>query len=270
MVKKKATKKQKSKGGIFNNLKKWNVILAFLHAAQGVLILALSREVTVPVTTNYLTTDTLGSQAVGYTVWSPAARLLADVNLAYLVAALFFIAAIAHLIFATVYRAKYEADLSVGVNRARWIEYVLGGGLLLVFVALINGVSDISTLIAIFALAEALALFSLLLESHRELGKKHPRVVNKMAFVLAITPWLITAIYLFGAQAYGNQALPAYIYWVDAVVFVGFMSVGLNMLFNEQNRGRWADYFYTERAYMIISLAAKSALAWLVFFGTLR
>lgn len=270
MVKKKTTKKPTSKTSVLGNLKKWNVVLAFLHAVQGVLILALSREVTLPVTTNYLTTDTLGSEAAGYNVWTPAIRLLADVNLAYLLAVLFFIAAIGHIIFATSYRKKYEADLAVGMNRARWVEYVLGGGLLLVTVALINGVSDLSTLVAIFALAEVLALFSLLLESHKELGDKHPRVINKMALVLALTPWIVTAIYLFGAQAYGNQSLPTYIYWVDGIVFATFMATGLNMLFNKQKKGRWTDYFYTERVYMLLGLAAKSALAWLVFFGTLR
>jgi hypothetical protein len=34
--------------------------------------------------------------------------------------------------------------------------------------------------------------------------------------------------------------------------------------------GRWHDYLYGERAYMLLSLFAKSALAWQVFAGTLR
>ena len=33
--------------------------------------------------------------------------------------------------------------------------------------------------------------------------------------------------------------------------------------------GKWSDYFYGERVYMILSLVAKSLLAWQVFGGTL-
>jgi hypothetical protein len=33
--------------------------------------------------------------------------------------------------------------------------------------------------------------------------------------------------------------------------------------------GPWKDYLYGERVYMILSLVAKSALAWQVFAGTL-
>ena len=34
-------------------------------------------------------------------------------------------------------------------------------------------------------------------------------------------------------------------------------------------RGRWRDYLFGERVYIVLSLTAKSALAWQVFAGTL-
>jgi len=34
--------------------------------------------------------------------------------------------------------------------------------------------------------------------------------------------------------------------------------------------GKWKDYLYGEKVYIILSLVAKSALAWQVFAGTLR
>jgi Heliorhodopsin len=33
--------------------------------------------------------------------------------------------------------------------------------------------------------------------------------------------------------------------------------------------GRWRSYLFGERAYLVLSLVAKSALAWRVFAGTL-
>jgi hypothetical protein len=34
--------------------------------------------------------------------------------------------------------------------------------------------------------------------------------------------------------------------------------------------GRWQDYVYSEKVYIVLSLVAKSLLAWQVFFGTLQ
>jgi hypothetical protein len=36
-----------------------------------------------------------------------------------------------------------------------------------------------------------------------------------------------------------------------------------------KQKGKWSDYLYGERAYIILSLVAKSALAWQIFSGTL-
>jgi hypothetical protein len=42
------------------------------------------------------------------------------------------------------------------------------------------------------------------------------------------------------------------------------------MILQYKKKGKWADYLYGEKAYMVLSLVAKSALAWQVFAGTLR
>jgi hypothetical protein len=42
------------------------------------------------------------------------------------------------------------------------------------------------------------------------------------------------------------------------------------MVLQYRKVGRWKDYIYGERAYMILSLVAKSLLAWQIFSGTLR
>jgi len=42
------------------------------------------------------------------------------------------------------------------------------------------------------------------------------------------------------------------------------------MVLQYKKVGKWADYLYGERAYILLSLSAKTALAWQVFGGTLR
>jgi len=50
-------------------------------------------------------------------------------------------------------------------------------------------------------------------------------------------------------------------------LFGGF---AVNMYLQYKKKGRWADYLYGERLYMILSLVAKTALAWQIFAGSLR
>jgi len=42
------------------------------------------------------------------------------------------------------------------------------------------------------------------------------------------------------------------------------------MILQYRKVGRWSDYLYGERAYIILSLVAKSLLAWQVYAGTLQ
>jgi hypothetical protein len=46
-----------------------------------------------------------------------------------------------------------------------------------------------------------------------------------------------------------------------------FNVFALNMVLQYKGVGRWRDYLYGERAYIILSFVAKTALAWLVFIG---
>jgi hypothetical protein len=42
------------------------------------------------------------------------------------------------------------------------------------------------------------------------------------------------------------------------------------MILQYKRVGKWKDYLYGERVYIILSLVEKSALAWQVFAGTIR
>jgi len=57
---------------------------------------------------------------------------------------------------------------------------------------------------------------------------------------------------------------------IFVTLFIGFNVFAVNMVLQYRKIGRWRDYLYGERAYMLFSLIAKSLLARQVFFGTLR
>ena len=49
-----------------------------------------------------------------------------------------------------------------------------------------------------------------------------------------------------------------------------FNRFAITMVLQYRGIGRWRDYLVGEKTYMVLSLVAKSALAWQVFSGTLR
>lgn len=253
----------------FGSLNRWNVILAGLHFVQGVAILLLSTNASFPVTTNYLTLNTLASQS-GNPVLVSASRHLFDVNLAYLVAAFFFISAAAHLIIATIYRKTYEANLQKGINKARWVEYGMSASTMMVAIAMLSGVSDLSSLLMIFALDFIMNMMGLVMEIHNQTTKRTNWLSYGIGCVAGIVPWIVFGIYVYGAGVYGSGTIPNFVYWIYASMFVLFSSFAINMFLQYKKVGKWADYLYGERVYMILSLVAKSLLAWQIFFGSLR
>jgi hypothetical protein len=251
-------------------LNRFNLVLGFLLLIEAVAIVVLSRTLSVPVTTNYLSTDALASQAAGHTVWAPALKHLFDVNLAYAVAVCLAVAGVARLWVATRYRKTYETDLKQGINKSKRFEYIIGGGLVLLVLALVNGVYDVSTLLAIFGFTEILGLFSLIVERNKEVPVKQPRIAGKLMLVAAFAPWVILAIYLFGAQLYGDRSLPAYIYFLDASIFLLAVIMSSIPVMQMRGRGKFADYVYSEKAYLLLNFVLVSAFAWQIYFGALR
>lgn len=247
----------------------WNWVMAGLHTAQGVAVIVLSQNGLFPVTTNFLTVDTIVDTGATPTLVS-ANRFLFDVNLAYLVAAFFFMSAIAHLFIATVYRKKYEANLDRGINKVRWFEYGISASTMMVGIALLSGVSDLSTLILIFGATLVMNLTGLLMEVHNQTTQKTNWLSYKIGTLSGLLPWIVVGIYFWGSNQFGEGSIPAFVYYIYASMFVLFSSFAINMYLQYKKKGKWADYLYGEKTYMILSLVAKSALAWQIFAGTLR
>lgn len=251
-------------------LNRLNIILGLLLFIEAFAVVILSRTVSAPVVTNYLSTDALAGQAAGHTVWAPALKHLFDVNLAYAVALCLAVAGVARLWVATRYRKTYEADLKQGINKVKRVEYIIGGGLILLVLALVNGVYDVSTLILLFGMAEIFGLFALITDKQKEVPARQPRVAGKLTIVAAFAPWLILAIYLFGAQLYGDRSLPAYIYFLDGSIFLIAFAMSAIPVLQMRARGKFVHYIYAEKAFLLLNFVLVSAFAWQIFFGALR
>jgi hypothetical protein len=64
-----------------------------------------------------------------------------------------------------------------------------------------------------------------------------------------------------------SQNVPTFVYLIVSIYLILFMVFAVNMVLQYKGVGRWKDYLYGERTYIVLSLVAKTLLAWLVFSG---
>ncbi len=246
-----------------NKLNRFNLIMSALHFVQGLAILLLSTDFSLPVTASYLNFDTATQSLV------PVSKELFTVPLAFLVAGFLFLSSAAHLLIATKYRKTYEANLQKGINKARWIEYSISASVMMVAISMLVGVYDLGSLIAVFALVAVMNLCGLIMEVHNQTTTKTNWLSYWVGCLAGIVPWILIALYFFFSAQEGS-APPTFVYWIFVSIFAFFNCFAINMVLQYKKVGKWKDYLYGERAYIILSLVAKSALAWQVFAGTLR
>lgn len=250
----------------FVRLHRFNLILAALHFIQALTVFILSDpdKGVVPITTNFLRFDQPTRSLLSSTTE------LFTVNLAWFVIAFFLICSLAHVFIATIYRKIYEENLALGINKARWYEYAFSASIMMLAISLLSGIYDLSSLIMIFVLDALMNLLGLAMEMINK-GKTKPEWFTfVLGCIAGIAPWIVFGIYIYSANQFGGGNIPTFVYWIYVSIFVFFNSFAVNMYLQYKKIGPWKDYFYGENAYMILSLVAKSLLAWQVFGGTLR
>lgn len=245
------------------SLRRFNLIMAALHAVQAILVLALSKSFSLPISGSFLQFNNLNKTL------EPASAQLFSIQLPWLIAIFFVLSAVAHLVIATVYNKQYNADLKRGINRARWIEYAISASIMMVAISLLVGMYDLFSLIAVFALTAVMNLLGLVMEVHNQTTKKTNWLSYNIGCLAGIVPWLGVASYLLLGAVKGSRA-PTFVYWIFVSIFVFFSCFAVNMILQYKKVGPWKNYLYGERVYIILSLVAKSLLAWQVFAGTLR
>jgi hypothetical protein len=187
-----------------------------------------------------------------------------------MVAVFLFLSALAHLLISLPgINDWYNRNLGKGINYARWIEYAFSSSIMILVIAMLVGIYDIASLLLIFFLNAMMILFGWMMELHNQSTQKTNWTSFYFGCIAGIVTWISIAIYLFGAGGGDNKA-PNFVYWIYFSIFLFFNSFAINQVLQYKKVGKWSDYLYGERAYIILSLIAKSLLAWQVFAGTLR
>lgn len=242
-------------------LRVYNAVMGVFHTVQAVAILLLANDFSIPVIAQYL-----GGPPGSGQFTEPVT--LIDWPLAIPIALFLAISAVFHFIIAGPGFRTYGQGLRDGHNSFRWVEYSVSSSVMIVIIAQLSGISEFAALAAIFAANAAMILFGWLQERY-----EYPGSGRWMPFVfgsiVGSVPWIIVVFYFAAPGADRPEGPPAFVYAIIITLFIWFSSFAVNQALQYARVGKWRDYLYGEWAYVILSLTAKSLLAWQIFAGTL-
>jgi hypothetical protein len=247
----------------YSGLRRFNLVMGFLHLIQGVLMILLSNDTTYPIFTNFLRFNTETLSLV------PDPKLAYELRFGPAVAAFLLISAVAHFSLATFGYKRYVQNLKQGMNPVRFYEYALSSSLMIVLIGMLVGLYDLGALILIFGLNAAMNLFGIMMEYHNQYTEKTNWLSFIYGSIAGIIPWIVIVMYFLGSLASSEAKPPAFVYAIIPTIFVFFNIFAVNMVLQYKKVGRWKDYLFGERVYIILSLTAKTVLAWQIFAGTL-
>ena len=244
-----------------SRLRLYNAVMGLLHLVQAAVILVIANDVALPVTAAYLQGPPGSGAAVDQTT-------LYEARVAWGVAAFLLISAVAHWVVAGPGFSRYGAGLRRGRNVFRWVEYSVSASVMVVLIAQLSGLSDAGALLAVFGVNAAMIFFGWLQEVHHQPGDGGwlPFILGCIA---GAVPWLAIGVYLLQVGGEGTESPPGFVYAIFVSLFVLFNTFAVNQWLQYKRVGRWSDYLFGEAVYVLLSLVAKSALAWQVFGGTL-
>jgi len=253
-----------------NKLKRFNLIMGAFHLIQGLLMVFLATSVIQKISEfqpniiQFYQTFNTSTQSL-----ETASKVLFKLPFGLLVASFLIISAIAHG-FIVLNSKRYFSDLQKGINQFRWFEYAISSSIMIVLISTLFGIYDIASLILIFIVNASMNLFGLVMEQLNAGKDKNnvdwgPFIWGSIA---GAAPWVAIFLYMFGT---GNfDMVPWFVWAIVGTYFIAFNTFPINMILQYKGVGKWKDYLYGERTYIVLSLAAKSFLAWLVLFGAMQ
>ena len=275
------------------SFKKYNLFAIFGHFLSFITMITLlgDRELIIPYTESYLQWKntsidipcTLGSRefntssgkfcisTVTKPVYCDDDNNCYGINLGWLIIS-FHILSFAFQLFAAltdvtgpVLGYKYTDMILSNKNPLRFIEYGFSASIMLIAIALLNGVTDINLITSIAVLTSACQLCGLVVEYQEDI---------KFKWILHLTGWLqffwaygiIGHAFIKSIEESDGIGPPEFVYVIVFALFLLYASFGFVQL---------SELIITinpttkEKAYVILSLTAKLLLGWMIFSNVL-
>jgi hypothetical protein len=244
-------------------LQVFNRIAGLTHLIQCIaLAFILNADTTIPVITRFFDETPDGVRPVSETLFEFPIALIAPIFL--------LLSAFAHLFISSpMYVRRYEANIAKGINPARWWEYAISSSLMLVVLLMLGGLIELSSIVFIFTLNFIMNLMGLMMERYNQLTDKTRWLPFNIGVLAGIVPWIIGALYFVVSTSNIADSIPVYAQFGFLLTFLFFNSFAINMWLQYKKVGKWKDYAYGEKSYIVLSLVSKSALGWIIVLGTL-
>lgn len=246
-------------------LRRFNLVIGVLHLISGGLMVLLGNDFELDISTFALDgpPGTPLDEGSIHQVWG--------LPLAWATAAFLLLSAFFHFLIASpVGFGAYGNELRRNRNRFRWVEYSISSTLMIVLIALITGITDLAALMAIAFVNVSMILFGWLMEMTNDIDRATWWTPFWFGCVAGIGPWIAIATYItVNVSREGGEGPPGFVYGIIVTIFVFFNTFALNQWLQYRKIGKWADYLRGETTYIVLSLVAKTALAWQIFANTL-
>ncbi|MCY3412857.1 MAG: heliorhodopsin HeR [Candidatus Heimdallarchaeota archaeon] len=256
------------------SLRRWNITMAILHFIQGVLMAFLGytvdtlREFSFELVTIYRYFETLPMG--GFLVENRKEVLTTIDGLGIFVAIFLWLSALAHFLLAFPLFESYKRNLAKNFNPLRWFEYALSSSVMIVLIAMFFGVLEIWTLVLIFVINALMNLFGFTMELVNRYRMEVDDGVSWTPYIFGwiagIMPWAVIFGYMLGPNT-DRDSIPDFVWAILVVELILFMSFALTQFLQFKKVGAFKDYLVGEKSYQVLSLVAKTLLAWLVFGG---
>lgn len=243
-------------------LRRLNLIAGTLHFASLIGIIFLSNDASLPVTATYLT------DAPGTGNFTDVINLF-NINISLMVATFLGLSAFFHFFISSPqFFPKYAAGLKNHINIFRWIEYSLSSSIMIIVIMQLNGTADYIALLAVFSVNVCMILFGWLQEKYTTPGNGD-MLPFWFGCLAGAIPWVVIAINLTSPKGPAEASTPGFVYGIIVSLFLLFNCFAIVQWKQYKAQGKWANYLRGEKTYIVLSLVAKSLLAWQVFTGTL-
>jgi len=243
-------------------LRKLNIYAGFLHLGSLIAVLVLANGTSIPVTATYL------ADAPGRGKYSDPVTLF-DSRLAILIALFLGLSAFFHFLVASPkFFERYRASLKKRQNIFRWVEYSMSSSIMIILILQLNGVSELSTILAVFGVNASMILFGWLQEKYTTPGDGD-MLPFWFGCIAGSVPWIIVVFNLFSPGSPSGAETPGFVYGIVGSLFVLFNCFAFVQYKQYKAKGKWENYLYGEKRYIVLSFVAKSLLAWQIFAGAL-
>lgn len=245
-------------------LQKLNRTAGLLHLAQATgLLLIVNWSLKLPILTRFFDKTATGEVL-------PVAKTLVDIPVALAGPLFLLISAIFHLIISSpFYIRKYEKNIKNGINPLRWWEYSISSSIMLVILLMLGGLIELPSIVFIFTLNFIMNMMGLMMERYNQLTERTNWLPFNIGVLAGIVPWIVGGLYFWVSTSNIADSIPGYAKMGFLVTFLLFNTFAINMFLQYKQVGKWSKYVYGEKAYIVLSLVAKTLLAWILVLGTM-